>query len=263
MTDEVPKSQGGDFLGIRPLNEAALVVTKGAVDGAGAFLSRICLPAAEEFGFLLRDRVAAWRAKQMRSIEAHAERMYTAAFGGAEMHAHPRLVGAILEHGSWEDDPEVQEMWAGLLASSCSLDGRSQENLIFVNMLSNISSGQARVFAHACQNTQVTVLASGLPFGHGPTMDRRTLFELFGSDDLLLLDVALDHLREIGLLTLGGGLNPHAPDANEIEPSPLGLNFYARCQGHSGSILDFYKFDGPESSGPEPGVTLRPFGLGL
>lgn len=37
----------------QPLNTLA----QGAVDGAGAFLGRICLPAAEEFGLLLRDKV--------------------------------------------------------------------------------------------------------------------------------------------------------------------------------------------------------------
>ncbi len=47
-----------DLFRIKPLGEAAKIVTQAAVDGAGAFLGRICLPAAEEFGLLLRDKVA-------------------------------------------------------------------------------------------------------------------------------------------------------------------------------------------------------------
>jgi len=41
------------------LAEAINTVTTSVVGGAEAFLGRICLPAAEEFGLLLRDRVHA------------------------------------------------------------------------------------------------------------------------------------------------------------------------------------------------------------
>jgi hypothetical protein len=45
-----------DILGIKPIGNAIESLTDGFVSGASAFLSRICLPAAEEFGLLLRDR---------------------------------------------------------------------------------------------------------------------------------------------------------------------------------------------------------------
>lgn len=41
-----------DVLGVKPIADSVNTVTKGTVDGASAFLSRICLPAAEEFGLL-------------------------------------------------------------------------------------------------------------------------------------------------------------------------------------------------------------------
>ena len=56
------QSQSLDVLGIKPVGEAITTAVKGTVDGAAAFLSRICLPAAEEFGLLLRDRVSHLRA---------------------------------------------------------------------------------------------------------------------------------------------------------------------------------------------------------
>jgi len=90
------------------------------VDGAGAFLGRICLPAAEEFGQLLRDRIKYWRAVNASKIAAMAEARLRALNAGKSVQAHPRLVGAIIEQGSWTDDEEVQQMWAGLLASSCT-----------------------------------------------------------------------------------------------------------------------------------------------
>lgn len=56
-TPNDPRQHGLDVLGIKPVAEAVNTVTKGTVEGASAFLSRICLPAAEEFGFLLQDKV--------------------------------------------------------------------------------------------------------------------------------------------------------------------------------------------------------------
>ncbi|RAK61517.1 hypothetical protein DJ021_17775 [Phenylobacterium hankyongense] len=246
-----------DVLGIKPLGDAALVVTKASTDGAGAFLSRICLPAAEEFGFLLQDRVVAWRTEQRIKLTLRTERKYRAAFGDAERHAHPRLVAAVLENGSWEDDDQVQEMWAGLLASGCTAEGRSQDNLIFVGLLSSITASQAKVLAYACQNANKRLGAAGLPMADGPVIPRQKLFELFGSDDIYALDVAVDHLRELGLLAFASGMGFHAPDNNQIEPSPLALSFYARCEGHVGSVLDFYGLrpaddlpPGPETDAP-------------
>ena len=57
-----------DVFGIKPVADSINTVTKGAVDGAGAFFGRICLPAAEEFGLLLRDKVSAWRARNIVRI---------------------------------------------------------------------------------------------------------------------------------------------------------------------------------------------------
>jgi hypothetical protein len=135
-------SSKGDLLGLRPFGQATKIVAQAAVDGAGAFLGRICLPAAEEFGLLLRDKVSAWRAKNAAAITTTAEELLEASGGIIDKQAHPRIVGKVLEHGSWEDDETVQTMWAGLLASSCSSDGKDQSNLVFINLLEQMTSAQ-------------------------------------------------------------------------------------------------------------------------
>ena len=73
MADEESKSL--DIFGIKPVAEAANKLTIAALEGAEAFLSRICLPAAEEFGLLFRDRVHAWRTKNITSITQQAEKI--------------------------------------------------------------------------------------------------------------------------------------------------------------------------------------------
>ena len=129
----------GDLFGLAAYGEAINTLAKGAVDGAGAFLSKICLPAAEEFGLLLRDKVSAWRAKNAIDITQEAEKIL-ADQNALEVHAHPRLVMKILSEGSWTNDEKVKSFWAGLLASSCTEDGNDESNVIFLNILSQITS---------------------------------------------------------------------------------------------------------------------------
>ena len=127
----MPEGNSLDLLGVRPISESLNTVTRGVVDGLSAFLSRICLPAAEEFGLLLKDKVSSWRAKNAIAIvdKAQAELNFKT---NDKRHAHPILVSSIIENGSWSDCDEIQDMWAGLLASSCTESGGDESNLIFI-----------------------------------------------------------------------------------------------------------------------------------
>src|SRR6266566_5211612 len=115
-----------DLLGLRPLADTVHVLAKGAVDGAAAFLGRICNPAAEEFSLLLRDRISYWRLANAVSMARKAEAKYEERIGSAHAQVHPRLAAAVIENSSWTDVEQVQEMWAGLLVSSCTKDGRDE-----------------------------------------------------------------------------------------------------------------------------------------
>jgi len=72
MPDE--EQNKGDIFGIASYGKALNTLTKGVVDGAEAFLSRICLPAAEEFGLLLQDKVSAWRKNNTIAIIIEAQK---------------------------------------------------------------------------------------------------------------------------------------------------------------------------------------------
>jgi hypothetical protein len=69
---------------------------------------------AEEPGLLWRDRIAHWRAKHAHAIATKAQELL--GDNSTRLHAHPRLVIKVMEHGSWSDDDMLQDMWAGLLA---------------------------------------------------------------------------------------------------------------------------------------------------
>ena len=128
-----------DLLGTKPLAEAVHTVTKAAVDGASAFLSRICLPAANEFGLLLQDKVSEWRRSNAVKIAQKAEQKYNELPASQERYAHPRLLMQIVDQGSWIEDEDVQELWAGLIASSCTDEGKDDSNLMFIDLLARLT----------------------------------------------------------------------------------------------------------------------------
>jgi hypothetical protein len=57
-----------DVLGLKSYGDAINTVAKGSVEGVGAFLGKICLPAAEEFGLLLRDKIAYYRTVNLAKV---------------------------------------------------------------------------------------------------------------------------------------------------------------------------------------------------
>jgi len=230
-----------DVLGIKPVAEAINTVTQATTAGAGAFLSRICLPAAEEFGLLLRDKVSAWRAKNALAITVQAEEMFEALPNASKRHAHPRIVGAVIDHGSWADEDDVQSMWAGLLASACTESGQSQENLIYVNLLAQLTTSQARTLSFACAEATKFKSESGLLLAHPfmATLEQTTAAS--GTTDIHTHDHEVDHLRGLGLLDPLSGLSPHSSQPARLTPSAIGLQLYVRCQGFVGSPIEYFK----------------------
>ena len=229
-----------DILGAKPLAEAVNTVTNATTVGVGAFLSLICLPAAEEFGFFLKDKVSAWRARNAEAIAVRAEVIFEAFPNASDRHAHPRIIGGILEKGSWADDEEVQGMWAGLLASSCTESGKSQENLIYMNLLGQLTPSQARLIAYACSGATKFKSETGLLLAQKFTPSIEEIFEASGTSDLYVLDLEVDHLREIGLLAIGSGLSPHENQPCLLTPSAMALQLHVRCNGHVGSPIEYF-----------------------
>ena len=227
-----------DLLGIKGLSDSVHIVTKGTVDGVGALLGRICLPAAEELGLYFKDKVSAWRSENATAIAREAEKILLAAGAKSSVHAHPKIVGKIFELGSWEDDADVQRMWAGLLASACTEDGRDQRNLIFISLLSQMSPYQVQLLEVACKKSSKYISKEGLVYCvlYQVPLDEITRFL---KNDLHDADVQLDHMRELGVIVSEGGFSVNDSLAN-ITPSPLGLHLYVRCQGFERSPVEYF-----------------------
>jgi hypothetical protein len=239
----------GDLLGLRPFGDAVKVVSQGVVDGAAAFLSRICLPAAEELGFLLQDKVRAYRARNVVAVLASAQAKLPE--GRSEgLHAPPRLVGAVLEEASWVEDDAVQEKWAGLLASACSTDGMDDSNLLFVDLLRRLTLVEVRIVDYACRTAEKRRTRIGLIVPQPLLLELTPLQEVAGIADVQRLDRELDHLRSLELLQQGGFPMDFNASVATITPTPLALHMYVRCQGSQQSPVDY--FGVPQEAGESP-----------
>jgi len=226
-----------DVLGVKPIAKSVEIVTEGSVKGAGAFLSRVCLPAAEEFGLLLQDKVRSWRAKNFQSIGNKAEYKYNKLPKELQNHTHPKIVAKIIESGSWEDNDEVQDLWVGLLSSACALGEGNQTNIIYIDILSRLTSSQAVLFEWICENSDKYAGAHGLTCAHGKTYEIPDLLAASSHTAISDLDLEVDHLREVGIIE--GGIQI-IEGTCEIAPTSLGLNFYVRCQGFIGTPAQYF-----------------------
>ncbi len=241
MSDERDKSL--DILGIRPVAKAVENVSEKSLQAAGTFLSLICRPALEEFGGLLGDKVRTWRLLNLVKILDKAKGKLEYNYDNDSLKLlkiSPRVALPILEHGSMNDNDEVQEMWAGLLASSCSKKG-DDENLIFVSLLEQLTNSQARILKYISENTDKKIDNRGLIYVDVPIrIEAKELDDVTGISDIHRLDRELDHMRSLQIVEGGFNIGDEAL-AVEVMPTALGLHLFVRCQGFVGSPYEYWK----------------------
>lgn len=243
MSDDEKRNASGDVLGIKPLASAIEHTSKKIVDGIGAVLGKICLPAAEELGLALKDRISLWRQKNIANTLEKAKPSIDAL--PTEAHAPPRLVHEIVDQASWTDDPTLQSMWAGLLTSSCSVDDAGQDNLLFVSLLRQLTPLQAKLLQYSAEKTPKARAKNGAIVAGGELeLTLSELQELTGTNDFHRLDVALDHLRSLGLINVDSGGFWEGPQSTPavagLTANTIAMHLFARAQGWSGDVFEYY-----------------------
>lgn len=223
-----------DILGIKPIGEAGLEATKAAIKGVSTFLEIVFKPGLEELGFLMKDEVRYWRLNNILRMLNKAQGKLEFDGQNLNLTANARVGLAIMEECSAVDNEELQNLWAGLFASSCTPDGRDDSNMNFVDLLRRMSSVEAKIIDYACRNCNKYIYPNQLIIADDITVSFETLVEIAGTDDRYRLDSELDHMRSIELLLQGGPFadcgggfiaSDDSLEAN-ITPSSLALNLY-------------------------------------
>ena len=223
-----------DILGIEPIGEAGLEVVKASIKGVSSFLEIVFKPGLEELGFLVKDQVRLWRLKNILRTLEKAQGKFD--FDGKEINltANARVGISIMEGCSEVDNEELQDLWAGLFASSCTPDGRDDSNMNFVDLLRRMSSVEAKIIDYACRNCNKYIYPNQLIIADEISVPFDTLVEISGTDDRYRLDSELDHMRSLELLLQGGSFagcgGGFTASDNSLEailtPSSLALNLY-------------------------------------
>ncbi len=234
-----------DILGVKPLGEAAHTTVEMTFQGIEGFLKIVCVPALDEIGLLLRDKVRHWRLNNILRILDKAKGKIHLVNEELKIEAHPRVALAIIDHGSLNDNDEVQEMWAGLFASSCTKDGQEDENLIFVDLLRQLTVAEARILKYSSESVRKIIYKNGLILGEHLTIDCDTLMKISGIKEIHRLDRELDHLRSLELIGSSAGFGGFMADNEnlvaDISPTALALNLYVKSQGYNDDPAIYWK----------------------
>jgi len=124
-----------------------------------------------------------------------------------------------------------------VLASSVSVDGEDDSNLLFTDLLGRLSKVQVIILNYSCETADKYHSRSGLIFAGGVSLSLKNLVDLSGTNDIHRIDRELDYLREVGLIR--GGFDPVIADA-DISPNALALQMYVRGQGYVGSPTEYF-----------------------
>ena len=237
MSNSEP-SKSLDVLGIKPVGESLKVITEATVRQAEAFLTLICQPAAKEFGLLLKDQVKALRQANLVRIANKAEKKLNDK-SEKEVYAHPRVITLACESGSWSEEDEVQEMWAGLIASACTEDGQDDSNLVFVQLLGQLTARQAKFIRHLCQNSKFYKETSGWIYAGMGEWKFRELTSAVGYETSDRFRTEISHLRQLGLIDVW--FSRRESELMRCGPTALALELYARSQGSRETITHYYE----------------------
>jgi len=128
------------------LNKKAefLSLPKKAIETAMDFISKIFGPAADQVGGILGDQLKYYRLKQWIRINSKAAKLLEGL--NVEPSQLPiKVVLPLLEKASIEDDPDLQDMWAKLLANM-SLSITSGLEVRMIDVMSQMTNLDARIF---------------------------------------------------------------------------------------------------------------------
>ena len=235
-----------------------------SVKGIGRFLGKLCMPAAEEFGLLLRDKVAAYRLNNLQNIINKAQEKIEHQEIPIAGNVSPRLLKEVVEESSWANDDTLQDMWAGLIAESASHAQSNDDTLTYISELKVLTAFQARLLnavysdPRCCSLTPPITLNEGSSFlPENPILfDIPTVLRCYPAPldeivpiskithDEILRDsthhgIALGRFRPQidGLIArnLFGQVHYFTTHKDYLEflPSVHGLDFYMRCLGYS------------------------------
>ena len=116
------------------------------IERVGRFLDGISRGVVTELSQLLGQQVAYWRFKNAVTIALKAQDfLESKRLEPQQLSAELRVIVPLLEYASYEDEPELRQMWASLLAASVSPAFDSSMHPKYSEVLKQLSPLEARL----------------------------------------------------------------------------------------------------------------------
>jgi len=194
------------------------------------FLCRLCQSGAEEAMLLLGGQLEEARLQSLLDIALGAEKLLASKSDADKMRAHPKTVKKILSDGSWASDNPTKQLWAGLLASSCSEEGTDDSSQSFADLLVQVTPVQARIFTAACAKAiKLTPKNGELPSRSVVFMPEK-MIQITGIYDIPRIGMEVAYLFHHGLIEKNFDFTSYSQmDRFIITPTSLGMEMYKRC----------------------------------
>ena len=228
------------------------ILTEFRLARALSFLRRICPSATHELKLLFREGLSNIRIASATSIAHRAEAMLAAERDFDRLRAPENVVMRVVKEGSWAEDGITQQLWAGILATACTIMGDDESNLPYIDLLAELATIDGRLFTTACVKSQKVFANSGAVSAQAVICTAQELIDIAGAHDLMKIDRNIFQLANLGLLEprFKPKYFSFEQDAN-LTPTALGLELFARCQGHRGAPHEYYIAVGNSPAPPE------------
>ncbi len=196
------------------------------------FVCRLCPSTTPEDIQSLGKELDEARTRSAIEIALKAEKLLAQEPDADDMHAHPQIVASILRNGSWSGDNAMQQLWAGLLVSSCTAGGTDESNRDFIELLVQVTETQARILAAGCRKAR--------EFKSGDEGERvrdiiitpEEMIQISGMYDAYRIATEVSYLFNFGLLEKVFDFTTYTPKEKfDITPSKLGLELFKICRG--------------------------------
>jgi hypothetical protein len=156
------------------------------------FISRIVGPAIQDLGDIVRQYTEHWKIRNALHLRDKLERIL-AERGNPDITSLPLRIGIpLLDAALAEDDDNLQNLWANLLASAMTEADRTHSAKSFVEVLKQVDVADAELL-----NILYLLHLRGMA-----KPEETTYVNDSGKYDIIQISVALNNLERLGLLKI-------------------------------------------------------------
>ena len=208
---------------------------------AVTFLNHLCPNAEKEFRQKICNDLSTGRFAHAIEIALKAETILSSWPDAESMRANSMVLARALEYGSWAEDGATQDLWAGLLATSCASPGEVDTYLDYVDRFSQLASVHVHMFVTACSRAKKVLSSTGEVCAERNTCSMEEMMSIAMGRDRGRIERDLLHLFDLGLLERKTVPSFYLPiEEFDLTPTHLALTIYARCHAHRGAPEEFY-----------------------